>query len=514
MISPQLYRKTPHPWDLLFNWLAARGPALGVAAIALLLYATTAAPGLTWAHDGADGGDLIAACTSGGVPHPSGYPVYCLLARPFAHLPLGPLAHRFNLFSAVAAALTVGILADLIRSVLLEAGLGARGSGAIAMLSGLIGALGPTLWSQAVITEVYALHALFLTLLGRCAWAAHHQGSLKVWLSFGVVAGLGLGNHLTLALTFPGVFLWLWPLRQRRSALAALGGLALGLCAYLYVPLAAGAAPSVSWGDARDLAGFWWLVSGQLYRHYVLAVPLALWPGRLAAIARGALRQLTLPCLALALWSAQGAGAGHVRRLLWCSGSAALLPALYALGYNTSDSHVYLLPVWLVSILWLALGAARVWMALPAGRLRALVPALLALVAIWLGYAGWPEMDLRDDRVAEEWLQAVRSRAPLGAVIITGADTHTFALDYLQWGLGERRDLVALDGELLAYPWYLRQVQSRYGRPIPDTDLQRLIAEYHAMAVPVLLADPRPELEAVYRLVPEGAFWRVYPAPQ
>ena len=51
---------------------------------ALLVYLATMAPGLTWAHDSADGGDLIAAVVSGGVPHPSGYPTFVLLATPLA----------------------------------------------------------------------------------------------------------------------------------------------------------------------------------------------------------------------------------------------------------------------------------------------------------------------------------------------------------------------------------------------------------------------------------------------
>src|SRR5689334_22464317 len=36
-----------------------------------VLYLFSMAPGLTWAHDGADGGDLITAAATGGVAHPS-----------------------------------------------------------------------------------------------------------------------------------------------------------------------------------------------------------------------------------------------------------------------------------------------------------------------------------------------------------------------------------------------------------------------------------------------------------
>src|SRR3990172_6921121 len=72
-------------------------------------YSLTIAPGVTWAHFSADGGDLIAATATGGVPHPSGYPLYLILARPFQILPLGSLAFRTNLLSAVST-----ILASLV----------------------------------------------------------------------------------------------------------------------------------------------------------------------------------------------------------------------------------------------------------------------------------------------------------------------------------------------------------------------------------------------------------------
>ena len=46
-----------------------------------------------------------------GVPHPTGYPLYCLLGKAFSLLvPWGNLAWRLNLFSAVTTAVGVGLL--------------------------------------------------------------------------------------------------------------------------------------------------------------------------------------------------------------------------------------------------------------------------------------------------------------------------------------------------------------------------------------------------------------------
>ncbi|HMB21839.1 MAG TPA: DUF2723 domain-containing protein, partial [Anaerolineales bacterium] len=87
---------------------------IGVLATSLLgVYSLTLAPGLTWANFGSDGGDLIAAAATGGVAHPSGYPLYLLLARLFQVIPIGTLAFRTNLLSATAITLAAILVFEL-----------------------------------------------------------------------------------------------------------------------------------------------------------------------------------------------------------------------------------------------------------------------------------------------------------------------------------------------------------------------------------------------------------------
>ena len=82
------------------SWLA---PAI-VFVVALAVYLRTAPPGLTWAHDSADGGDLIAAALVRGVPHPSGYPTFILLAHLFTRLPWHTPAWQVTLISMLSGA--------------------------------------------------------------------------------------------------------------------------------------------------------------------------------------------------------------------------------------------------------------------------------------------------------------------------------------------------------------------------------------------------------------------------
>ena len=78
--------------------------------VLLGVYLARMAPGLSWAHGGVDGGDLIAAAATGGVAHPTGYPLFVGLGKLFSLLPIGSMAWRVNLASAIFAAIAVWLI--------------------------------------------------------------------------------------------------------------------------------------------------------------------------------------------------------------------------------------------------------------------------------------------------------------------------------------------------------------------------------------------------------------------
>src|SRR3989338_3480724 len=57
-----------------------------------------------------DSGQLIAAAYTLGIPHPPGYPIYCLVGKLFNYIPVGSIAYRMNLMSAFFASATVAVL--------------------------------------------------------------------------------------------------------------------------------------------------------------------------------------------------------------------------------------------------------------------------------------------------------------------------------------------------------------------------------------------------------------------
>jgi hypothetical protein len=79
----------------------------GVGFIALATYVRTLAPGLTSDPDSAMF-QFIGRVL--GVAHNPGYPLYVLLTHAFSYLPIGSLAYRINLFSALCGAIAVSLM--------------------------------------------------------------------------------------------------------------------------------------------------------------------------------------------------------------------------------------------------------------------------------------------------------------------------------------------------------------------------------------------------------------------
>ena len=377
-------------WDLLI--------ALGVVGAALFLYIRTVAPGLL----PGDSGEFQTLTYLLGDTHPTGYAVYLLLAKPFTWLPVGDVAYRVNLFSAVMAGLAVG-------GVYL-AGRLLTGHRLPALLGALVLAVSPTFWSQALIAEVYTPGAAFLvSVLLPLLWWERRR---RPWALFaaGVVGGLSLGVHLTVALLAPAVGLFLLLSRRRGervwrpALLGALAGVALALLAFLIVDLNAPSAnyfdsavlPSRSaWGlDATDLDSplerllFGW--SALQFRPYMFADPAEVMP-RLAGEYFGHLPDEIAPfALGLAGLGALGLLARRPRlALLLLVGLVAQW--LYTFNYDIWDLYVFHIPGYVLLSLLAAAGAGWLlerWLALAEwwrGReaVGVLLTAGMIVLAVW-----------------------------------------------------------------------------------------------------------------------------------
>ncbi len=492
-------------------------PALAAGVFAFSFYVASLAPGLTWAHQGADGGELLAAAIVGGVPHPPGYPLYMILLQGWLALvgwlaPATDLAWRGNLLSALGGALSVVFTVLVADSLLLAT----AHRWLWALLAGLAWALAPLLWSQSIITEVYSFHALLVVLL---AWAVLVK-PLRLWYVVIPVA-LGVAHHLTLLLLLPAAFYALVTARpgvQRwRAPLAALtGGIVLGGLFYLRIPLAASSGPPpINWGYADNWEGFQWLVSGAAYRGYLLSGGLSTTLNRLTTWAYTLTDQfspvgLALGFVGLATWDRTAARLRNFS-LLWVTPVS-----IYAVLYYTRDSEIYLLPVvWLIAI-WMAVGLATIaqWLRV---RFMAATPVLAGaagLALLLLGVVRWPTVALRHDNAARQYLAELTQTLESDSLLVTLGDQETFTAWYGTWGnrtlTATAPGLIPVNESLYQFAWYQRLQRDLYpGVPAIDTSADVLVTANTGLR-PIYFAEKPAWIDAA-KLEKSGPLWRLKP---
>jgi len=126
--------------------------ALAATAATLALYLLTLCPTVYVAGTG----ENATAAATLGVPHPPGFPLFCLLGRVAVLVAPTAPARAVNGIAALAGALAAGVLAWLVARM--------TGRAVAGVAAGLLFALARTVWGQATIAEVYTLSALLIAL--------------------------------------------------------------------------------------------------------------------------------------------------------------------------------------------------------------------------------------------------------------------------------------------------------------------------------------------------------------
>lgn len=443
-------------------WSTDPDPILMVAVIliALTVYVATAAPTVT----SEDSGELIAAAYCFGVPHPPGYPLWTILAGiSLRALPLGTVAWRVNVFSGFCSALAVGLLAVTLRE------LGLRWWSSLA--ASLAVAFGAVLWSQSVIAEVYALHALcFAAALWTVVrWERTRRSSYLVVAS--AVIGLGMCNHHLMAFSAIGLAGWVlcrWPRVLLRPLVisACVGAFAVALTPYGYLYVRAQADPVLNWGEPKTAPALIDHVARRQYRSTdpSKAVPpksLSNYTGELSTIGLYVLRE---PTPYLALFALPGI-VWMLRRhrklaLLWgwlTVAHVGLYLAFVGVGTDRGSlwcCKVFFIAQYLTMALPTAFGIESVanWIgdglrtAAPTKRVLPLCPAIAAPLLVLLPLSRhWPENNYRNYWYAEDHARNMLAcMLPRGIIFPTG-DHNTFPLIYMTQVEKLRPDITIAD---------------------------------------------------------------------
>lgn len=165
-----------------------------------------------------------------GLPHPPGYPLFVLLSHPFSWLSFLSPALRIAFFTMLAI-IGSGYFTGL-SILLLGGGVAAAG------LSFALFCASSIPWAQALVVEVYPLHALVMTILLFLSLRLRIRASRKsviVWFFF---CGLALTNHWPLTiLSLFGLLFLLWPEKRKLAPFitAAIPGFLVGLSPYIWL---------------------------------------------------------------------------------------------------------------------------------------------------------------------------------------------------------------------------------------------------------------------------------------
>jgi hypothetical protein len=388
-----------------------------------------------------------------GIAHPTGYPTYLLLAH-FAELvPLGSVAFRANVLSAVFVALALATV------LLIEVRLGVRpilaAAGALAL-----GAVG-TIWAAATVAEVNPLHLLFAALIlhRSLVWADRQR--VRDLAIGGLLVGLSLGNHLLMLAVAPFVAVFVAWIGRRVFAvrpvllLVPVVAVAIGLSVYLYIPIRAAQNPPLAYNHPTTIDAVMWLVTGVQFRSQFdfltsngPAELLAALP-RLAGLAE-ARATLILPILGLI-----GLVALAFRRPLVAALLAALLVSGIYVWANYLRLEHYLLVPWLLIGIGAGVALEAIVERVPGWGVG--VAALAVLFAVALGISTARVADLSEDRSGDAYVSSVMESLPRDAVILSEWDTST-PLWYGQLIAGDRPDVLVLDDSNIVYDgWGTRE---------------------------------------------------------
>jgi len=423
-----------------------------------------------------DVGELLAAIHTGGVPHPTGFPLLLLLG--FYPSKVGTF--QIHLLTSAVAALGV-VFACLWAK---------RWFGRWAFFWTACVLLGSsTLLLHASITRVYPYQFALLAAIG-CQVA--HYTPLRRWaLGLGAGCGISMTTHIltVTALACAVVFLW----RDRRQVAAfwpwILTGALLPLSFYLWLPLRAHALPALSWGSpdtltaltdyltqkdyalkmfSRDLGGTWLFLKewARLWANEwnPLLWVLATWGG--FTLYRQA-RSKVLSLLAILLVNVL---------LLYAYGVDADLYVLYR----------YFLPSYLAGALLVAAALSNLGGGAPRRLWRPLLLTLV-LLALSIPYPAIRWMDLSHSVALHRHLMETLRSLPRSATFIVDGDNMIFPNAYARYVRGLRDDLRFVDWSGKVFPGAKSELRSLGEDASPLTLENHWVAENGSL----FLASPR-----------------------
>jgi len=188
---------------------------------------------------------------------PTGYPTFSLLGKLITYLPIGGLAYRLNLFSAIFGALTILFLFLSINKLIKNE--------LISIISSLILAFIFPFWNVANRLEFDTLNSFFIILLIFSAILYNENKDRKYLYFFFFCLGLSLTNHPIAFFVVPAILLYVIIINPKifkgvKTIFVSILFFILPLLSYLYLPIRS----LQGYGDVTSLQKFFYYITGRV----------------------------------------------------------------------------------------------------------------------------------------------------------------------------------------------------------------------------------------------------------
>ncbi len=380
-----------------------------------------------------------------GTPHWPGYPLYMIVNFLFTHcVPIGTLAYRANMLSAVCAVAACIVLYSTMLKIF-------KVDPFVAFLTSFLFGITMTLWSQAVIAEVYTLAVVLQALTMFLLFRWRQTRKTAYFIAACASYSISFGAHLWMIVLLPA---WIWLvfatdrkiIFNPKIIIAVVALIVLGILQYLYpmwryhagAPYLEMLMPDIgSFFNSLHQDGFnptifnssfinisysrIPLVCFYLIREFSIFIPLAIW---------GLIR----------IWKDEK----HIAIFLaLCIAGDIFL----GINYTIDDIFIYMLIGYICIAICCGAGAQAFFSWHKIGRFRKIAVTVFIFLIVGQLCVNYPLVSLRDctqnNQITKDMLQAVHKNALI--VSLGYLTTHCLNYYLLGQGLAEKRNIFLID---------------------------------------------------------------------
>jgi tetratricopeptide (TPR) repeat protein len=401
-----------------------------------------------------DSGEFVTASYHLGITHPPGYPLYTLLGKLFMLvLPFGDMAFRMNIMSAFFASAAAAVCFLIMRVL---------GAGRFVSFVTIIPlAFSRTLWSQAVIAEVYTMDAFFfcLMLLLFFLWLRNLNDKLLLGLAF--VCGLAITHHITIAAFYP-VFLAGVAIKKRsvfrnfRFLSKIVLFFLVPLLLYAYLPIRSAANPPTDWGNPETFQSVINHITAKQYSGKLLEygfqgvmIQIRTFIGLIFNQFAPFLFVLAVPGIILLLRKS--------KRFFYYILAFFIINLAYSFSYYIIDIDSYFIPVFILTALFIGMGFQAIIepvLKSPARVMKFITYIVITVLSILPLIYNWKSCDHSRNYLARNYGENILRTIDKGGIFLSHGDNESFITAYLTLVEGQRKDVTVYDRtqNLLPYP--------------------------------------------------------------